>query len=156
MPPEYLPYANYGLIILALFLLARKFLFTAEEDDGSLRSGPEPLVFTTYTPQTLSKFNGKDDERVLLAVKGTVFDVTLGKTFYGPGGPYANFGGRDASRGLAKNSFDEDMLTSIDQEIDTLGDLTPEERSSLEEWYTHFRGKYTICGELVNETDKMK
>ena len=58
---------------------------------------------------------------------------------------YANFAGRDASRGMAKQSFDEgecqvslpdasithvslsDMLTPIDQPLDTLDNLTGEE-----------------------------
>ncbi len=57
---------------------------------------------------------------------------------------YANFAGRDASRGMAKQSFDEgvyfsysyvslklnvrvDMLTPLDQPLDKLDDLTPDE-----------------------------
>ncbi len=63
---------------------------------------------------------------------------------------YGNFAGRDASRGMAKQSFDLgtslsltvirilltrllrlDMLTPIDQPLDKLGDLTPEEMSVL-------------------------
>ena len=36
---------------------------------------------------------------------------------------------RDASRGLAKNSFDPDILTDINEPIDTLTDLTAVEKS---------------------------
>ena len=43
------------------------------------------LLFTTYTPRTLAKFNGHDGGRVLFAIAGIVFDVTGGKGFYGPG-----------------------------------------------------------------------
>ena len=59
-------------------------------------------------------------------------------------GMYANFAGRDASRGMAKQSFEEgahylpffhtllthtltEMLTPIDQPLDKLEDLTQEE-----------------------------
>lgn len=50
------------------------------------------------------------------------------------GGPYANFAGRDASRGLAKNSFDLDMLTDPNEAIDKLEDLNADEWESLREW----------------------
>ena len=32
--------------------------------------------------------------------------MTAGRSFYGPDGMYGNFAGRDASRGMAKQSFD--------------------------------------------------
>ena len=51
------------------------------------RSHPPTLLFTTYTPRTLTKFDGKDGGRILLAIAGTVFDVTAGRGFYGPGKP---------------------------------------------------------------------
>ena len=66
-------------------------------------------------------------------------------------GAYGNFAGRDASRGLAKNSFDLDVLTPIDQEIDKLEDLSPEDIENLNEWHNHFRSKYECVGRLVNE-----
>jgi hypothetical protein len=49
------------------------------------RSHAPALLFTTYTPRTLTKFSGNDGGRILLAIAGTVFDVTAGRGFYGPG-----------------------------------------------------------------------
>lgn len=87
---------------------------------------------------------------VYLAVKGRVFDVTRGRNFYGPGGPYANFAGRDASRGLAKGSFDEDMLTKdLDGPLDTLTDLNQEELEAMAGWEERFLEKYLVVGKLV-------
>jgi membrane-associated progesterone receptor component len=63
---------------------------------------------------------------------------------------YGNFAGRDASRGLAKASFDADMLTDLDKPIDLLQDLTDEERGALDEWAAFFQGKYRHVGALVN------
>ncbi|KAF3909482.1 Neudesin [Arthrobotrys entomopaga] len=114
-------------------------------------AAPEPIVFTTYTPKTLLKHNGTDDPRILLAVKGTVFDVSAGKMFYGPGAPYNIFAGRDASRGLAKGALEDSLLTPIDKPLDTLSDLTAEEREVLQGWFDQFEGKYLVVGELVNE-----
>ena len=78
---------------------------------------------------------------VFLAVRGKVFDVTPGKNFYGPGGPYENFAGRDASRGLACGSFDEDMLTKdLYGPLDDLGGLGQDEMQALQDWEDRFTG----------------
>ncbi|KAH8109069.1 cytochrome b5 [Phellopilus nigrolimitatus] len=116
-------------------------------------SHPPTLLFQRYTAKTLAPFDGRDGRRILLAIKGTVFDVTAGRSFYGPDGPYGNFAGRDASRGMAKQSFDLDMLTPIDQPLDKLDDLTPSEIGNMDGWIEHFSNKYIICGELVESTD---
>ncbi|KAJ8508866.1 hypothetical protein ONZ45_g8902 [Pleurotus djamor] len=91
------------------------------------KSHPPTVLFKTYTPKSLEPFNGKDNERILLAINGTVFDVTAGRNFYGPNGMYGNFAGRDASRGMAKQSFDVEMLTPVDKPLDKLNDLASDE-----------------------------
>ena len=71
------------------------------------------------TLKDLRKYDGTGPEgRVLVAVLGKIYDVTKGKRFYGPGGPYAGFAGRDASRGLATFNVD-----AINDEYDDLSDL---------------------------------
>jgi membrane-associated progesterone receptor component len=87
------------------------------------KSHPPTILFKKYSPNTLEPFSGKDGGRILLAIDRKVFDVTAGRSFYGPGsylfhysrilfsdfpvdGMYGNFAGRDASRGMAKQSFD--------------------------------------------------
>jgi membrane-associated progesterone receptor component len=45
----------------------------------------ECLVLKDYSPKTLEPFDGKDGGRILLAIKGQVFDVSKGRGFYGPG-----------------------------------------------------------------------
>ena len=49
------------------------------------KAHPPTLLFPTYTPKTLEPFSGRDGGRILLAIAGTVFDVTAGRNFYGPG-----------------------------------------------------------------------
>ncbi|KAI7066836.1 hypothetical protein KC339_g15430 [Hortaea werneckii] len=111
---------------------------------------PPPTVFQTFTPPTLLPYNGTASMPVYLAVRGRVFDVTPGKNFYGPGGPYQNFAGRDASRGLACGSFDADMLTEdLEGPLDKLEDLGGEEMEALRGWEERFTEKYLVVGKLV-------
>ena len=68
--------------------------------------------------------------------------MTGGRNFYGPGGPYENFAGRDATRGLACQSFDEDMLTKdLDGPLDDCADLGPEQLENLQGWVERFDQK---------------
>ena len=108
----------------------------------TLPKGPPPAVFRTYTPRTLLKHNGANGKSVYLAVKGKVYDVTLGRDFYGPGGPYENFAGRDATRGLACQSFDEEMLTKdLDGPLDDCNDLSQDQIENLNGWIERFDEK---------------
>ncbi|KAI8072679.1 cytochrome b5-like heme/steroid binding domain-containing protein [Gongronella butleri] len=119
---------------------------------------PAVLLFKNYTPVDLLPFDGlhkEHDKRILMAVNGSVYDVTKGASFYGPEGPYANFAGHDASRGLAKHSFDKDMVADPAGPIDKLEDLTADEWEALREWEQHFATKYLLVGKLVeNETEQ--
>ncbi|KAJ3187689.1 hypothetical protein HDU85_006082 [Gaertneriomyces sp. JEL0708] len=109
----------------------------------------EPERLRNFKPTELKKFNGTDDPKIFMAVLGRVYDVTPGAAFYGPQGPYNNFAGRDASRGLAKNSFNEDMLVDTNGPIDKLEDLANDEKMTLMEWASHFQFKYIHIGYLV-------
>ena len=94
---------------------------------------------------------------VYLSVRGRVFDVSSGRNFYGPGGPYENFAGRDASRGLACGSFDEEMLTKdLQGPLDTLEGLGGEEMEALKGWEERFEEKYLVVGRLVAVGDEGK
>jgi membrane-associated progesterone receptor component len=78
-----------------------------------------------------------------------VFDVSSGHNFYGPNGPYANFAGRDASRGLASGSFDPSMLTEdLEGPLDPLKDLSPDQLEALNGWEERFLEKYLVVGKL--------
>jgi len=138
---------NVVLLSLFAFLV---YLRLKPAAPAVLPRAPPATVFRTFTPPTLFPYNGLNNMPVYLAVRGRVFDVTAGRNFYGPGGPYANFAGRDASRGLACGSFDEDMLTKdLDGPLDTLEDLDAEQMEALRGWEERFEEKYLIVGKLV-------
>jgi membrane-associated progesterone receptor component len=66
--------------------------------------------------------------------------LAICRAFYGPGGPYALFTGKDASRALAKMSFELQDLTG---DISGLG---PFELDSLQDWEYRFMSKYVKVG----------
>jgi hypothetical protein len=48
---------------------------------------------------------------VNLILRGRVYDVTSGKNYYGPGGSYSFFSGKDATRGFTTGCFEKEHLT---------------------------------------------
>ena len=74
-----------------------------DTEDVQYEAPLPPLKKQDMTPAQLREYDGvkREDGRVLMAVLGKIFDVTKSKNFYGPGGPYSSFAGKDASRGLA-------------------------------------------------------
>ncbi|KAJ3112758.1 hypothetical protein HDU96_004212 [Phlyctochytrium bullatum] len=110
---------------------------------------PQVIELRDYTPKELQEYDGVKSKKIYLAVNGRVYDVTAGKNFYGPDGMYGNFAGRDASRGLAKESFDKEMLSDPNGPIDKLEDLSAEEWEALKQWANFFEGKYNPVGFLV-------
>jgi len=148
-PPSTTLFTPLNALLLALIAFTL-YLRLRPRSIPTLAPTPPPILFRTFTPPTLLPHNGTTKPTVYLAVRGRVFDVTPGKNFYGPGGPYANFAGRDASRGLACGSFDEDMLTEdLEAELDTLDGLGAEEMEALSGWEQRFEGKYLVVGRLV-------
>jgi membrane-associated progesterone receptor component len=98
-----------------------------------------------YTLAELAIHDGTDPTKpLLLAVKGHVYDVGRGRDFYGPGGPYGMFAGKDCTRALAKVAFDPELFTG-----DVEG-LELEELDKLEEWIEMFDGKYRRVGRLIS------
>ena len=61
----------------------------------------------------LRQYDGTDTTKpIYLAINGTIFDVSVSPSFYGPGGHYHHFVGRDASRAWVTECWDsEEQLT---------------------------------------------
>ena len=106
-----------------------------------------------FTSKQLLYFDGtKDgddnDKPVYLALHGTVFDVSEGRNFYGPGGPYETFAGHEAGVALAKMSFDVQYLDDL---AGCKEKLNHGEKMELENWiekFTHYRC-YPVLGRLI-------
>ncbi len=97
-----------------------------------------------YTLSEIAVYDGSDPSKpLLIAIRGYVYDVTRGRDFYGPGGPYGMFAGKDCTRALAKMAFEEELFTG------ELDGLDPDEVDKLEEWIEMFEGKYRRVGRLL-------
>lgn len=81
-------YTNIALVVV-IGVLLYKILRSQTSSNGGGTYVPEPelpKLRRDFTIQELKKFDGNQpDGRVLMAVKGTIYDVTKGKRFYGPG-----------------------------------------------------------------------
>ncbi|KAK6117609.1 hypothetical protein DH2020_048656 [Rehmannia glutinosa] len=102
---------------------------------------PPPVQLGEVSAEELKQYDGSDPKKpLLMAIKGQIYDVTQSRMFYGPGGPYALFAGKDASRALAKMSFEDKDLN---------GDLTGLgvfELEALQDWEYKFMSKYVKVG----------
>ena len=108
---------------------------------------PDPMPKGDLTVAELKKYDGSDPSLpLLLAAKGKIYDMTRGRDFYGPGGPYNCFAGIDCSRALAKVSLDPKDLTA------DVSDLYASERDVLNDWVAKFESKYPYVGRLVDGT----
>ena len=112
-----------------------------------------------FTAAQLARFDGKKDEKtgedkpVYLSVHGIVFDVSNGRNFYGPDGPYEAFAGHECGVALAKMSFDTEHL----DDLAGCETLNFGEKTELEGWiekFTYYRN-YPVKGRLVPD-EKLK
>ncbi|XP_037070093.1 LOW QUALITY PROTEIN: membrane-associated progesterone receptor component 1-like [Pollicipes pollicipes] len=143
---------NLLLISACLYIMYKMWVRHKEENAPRRRPEPElpPLKKQDFTLEQLKFYCGDErcDGRVLVAVNYKVFDVTKGKRFYGPGGPYAAFAGKDASRGLATFSVEGG------DNHDDLSDLTPMQMESVREWEAQFTDRYVYVGKLLKPGEK--
>lgn len=97
-----------------------------------------------WTVEELSVYNGTDEGLpILLGILGSVFDVTKGRSHYGPGGGYHHFAGRDASRAFVSGNFTGDGLT------DSLHGLSSSEVNSIVDWRKFYFERYIFAGKLI-------
>ncbi|KAJ3197091.1 hypothetical protein HK101_006053 [Irineochytrium annulatum] len=135
---------------------------SAPETDGMKKEetpkaeGPAPsskkrkeLVLTT---EELAQYDGSDpDKPIYLAIKylgstGKVYDVSAGPKYYGKGGGYSFFSGKDAARAYITGCFQTHLVPD-------LRGLTPEEIASLSQWSDFYEkhDKYFYVGKVVHK-----
>uniref|UniRef100_A0A7S4L1F9 Cytochrome b5 heme-binding domain-containing protein n=1 Tax=Paramoeba aestuarina TaxID=180227 RepID=A0A7S4L1F9_9EUKA len=134
----------WATLLLLIAYLVQKFLMPSENKTQVRTITIKKVPPQDMTIETLSRYDGRHGLGICLALKGTIFDVTSKPQFYGPGGGYSLFAGRECSRALAKSSFESEDIES--RELD---DLDVDEKEALERWFETFSGKYPLVGKLI-------
>ncbi|KAL0453315.1 UNVERIFIED_CONTAM: Membrane steroid-binding protein 2 [Sesamum latifolium] len=130
-------------VVCGMFVAADDYAAVKRANEFALR---EPQQMGDVTEEELRAYDGSDPSKpLLMAIKGQIYDVSRSRMFYGPGGPYALFAGRDASRALALMSFDPKDLTG------NIEGLSASELEVLQDWEYKFMEKYVKVGQLVSK-----
>ncbi|KAI9817447.1 MAG: hypothetical protein M1827_001057 [Pycnora praestabilis] len=112
---------------------------------------------------------------ILLAINGQIFDVSASPHYYGPGGMYHFFAGRDATRAFVTGCWDreEDLVGSLEGvermflSVEYDSDNNPQRRAdelrlahqkvadTVKHWENFFRNhrKYFWVGRVIEEED---
>lgn len=99
----------------------------------------------SFSLEELSKYKGQDEpERILLSVKGHVFDVTKGSRFYGKWGGYKKFSGTDCSKLFSYPQWDISVLNKA-CDHDLTG-VAPAGLARVDAWLHYFQRKYPEIG----------
>ncbi|XP_017110944.1 membrane-associated progesterone receptor component 1 [Drosophila elegans] len=145
---------NLALLAIICFLVYKIVRDRTEVPSAGVAKPVEeglPKIRRDFTVSELRQYDGNQpDGRVLVAVNGSVYDVSKGRRFYGPGGPYAMFAGRDASRNLATFS----VASNDKDDYDDLSDLSALEMDSVKEWEMQFKEKYDLVGKLLRRGEQ--
>jgi membrane-associated progesterone receptor component len=139
-----------GILLGVIGWLLKELLFpgaVAQPPVASIASRKRtPVEPRDFSPEELRKMNGTNGNPVYVAVLGVVYDVSSRASFYGPGGPYHIFAGRDAARALALGSLEE---KDVEAPYPKLDDLQPSEREALNDWIGSYQAKYEVVGRII-------
>jgi len=122
------------LIVIAIFLL--------------VGHDAKPENVRIVTKEELARHDGNQTEGVLwLSIMSKVYDVSKGAEYYGVGGPYHVFVGRDGNVPFLTGVFNEEEAAK------PVTDLTPHQLYNLETWTSFYdkEEKYPFIGLLEGD-----
>eukprot|EP00823_Brevimastigomonas_motovehiculus_P002977 TRINITY_DN1788_c0_g1_i1.p1 TRINITY_DN1788_c0_g1~~TRINITY_DN1788_c0_g1_i1.p1 ORF type:complete len:188 (+),score=58.94 TRINITY_DN1788_c0_g1_i1:66-566(+) len=141
------------LLFCALALIGYRLMRKSSKDNGykvvSQIESEEAKRYPSYTLTELAQYDGTREEknnRIWVAVKNRVFDVSNAREMYGPSGVKHEYAGKDASCALAKKSTTAEFLNRPFSELNT------EEKNLLDLAFNIFNERYECVGILAPYT----
>ena len=140
-----------AFVILFLAVISASYITTETLDFGGYLTPAKKLYQSmtseekVFTVSQLAQYDGSDPEKpVYLAIKGKVYDVSAGRSYYGPGGSYSFFSGKDATRAYITGCFDQDLTHD-------LRGLNDAEIATLQTWIDFYAksSKYFSVGRVI-------
>jgi len=159
-----------GVAVVGMSTKDMKMLFFKVEDEDPLRiidslrdtndewNTDAHIDLPVYSREELHEHgNGLDENPTLISIFGRVYDVSSGKKFYGPGGKYHSFAGRDVTRALSRGCLAESCLGSISSDLNVgryneYFNFTENEKTEGKKWLSFFEthDSYSHVG-MLNE-----
>jgi membrane-associated progesterone receptor component len=145
IPIELVVTTGLAALLIATYFLKKESSSTMPRTARRLKEGQ-----TEFRMEEIALFDGKgpQEEPILTVIDGLVYNLIKGREFYGEGGPYNPFSGRDCTRLLAKNQ--------VSDKTDTGLALDEKELEQLEKWKEFFKNKYGSIGKIIGEYKDLK
>lgn len=147
-------YTSFVTVFICVFVYIvatylNPFLITGDKDEEPKKTQKEDVeekvLLRDFTVEQLRSFDGSNGKAIYIALRMDVYDVSIARDLYGEGSGYNCFAGREASRAMAKLSFEEDELSNLN-----IDDLGPFDRSTLDDWIEKFKWykNYPVIGRV--------
>lgn len=146
-----LAFVLIGFLSLAIIRVYAKLVEPSKQTKPIMQSSTPASAARRITESELKAATGENGAPIYIAVKDpwssqtSVFDVSSGADFYGPGGPYNIFAGKDATHGLATSSTDPTKVTG------DISKLTEHQKDTHLQWYAKYTSKYPVVGYVVSD-----
>ncbi|KAK0418551.1 hypothetical protein QR680_013632 [Steinernema hermaphroditum] len=137
------------LLVFLAYFIYYKFIKQRDEEPVQHARKIEPLPKQDMTLEALRKYDGVQDDHILLAICGKIYDMTRGRAFYGPDGPYKKLAGHDATRALGTMDVEK-----VQDTWDDLDGMTEAEVEEAREWAGNLSAKYPLVGKLIKEGEE--
>ncbi|KAM9921283.1 hypothetical protein OXX80_012206 [Metschnikowia pulcherrima] len=113
------------------------------------------LTLPIYTRTQLLRYNGQDKNRIFVAIKGYIYDVTSNRRNYGAGKSYHKLVGKDVSRLLGLNRLqlkanESDTGPGEHKEEWDTSDFSEKQFQAVDKWVAFFNKRYRIVGIVVH------